>query len=263
MSKLKKSINYWEIIFIFLVFFLIVGFKSTGLQTKNENNFAKNLNVFSVKTVSAGEIAPHFQCPCCGKLINDCSCPMAKERMSYVGELIESGESKSKDEIILGYVKEYGLDSFINESDENEYKEKLITNAPISRPIISLSPALIDLGNISESQGVATTIFDLENKGDKDLIINGLETSCGCTSASVIFQNKEGPRFNMPGHGINNEIRPWQVVIAPGEKAQVKVYYDPNVHQGFRGLAVRNIYIASNDPINFKQKITIELNQVN
>ena len=65
----------------------------------------------------------------------------------------------------------------------------------------------------------------------------------------------------MAGHGIESPLA-WEVAIAPGESAQLKVYYDPSVHQDFRGPATREISIFSNDPIDFEKKATIELNQV-
>ncbi|MBI5465560.1 hypothetical protein HY946_03030, partial [Candidatus Gottesmanbacteria bacterium] len=86
-------------------------------------------------------------------------------------------------------------------------------------------------------------------------------TSCGCTSVSMVYKEVEGPLFAMAGHGTNNPAN-WQVVIPAGEKAQLKVYYDPDVHQDFRGAATREVYVYSNDPIDFEKKIVIELNQV-
>ena len=102
----------------------------------------------------------------------------------------------------------------------------------------------------------------LKNKGKTDLVINKLETSCGCTSASIVYKNNEGPIFNMPGHGINEEIGDWEITLSPGEKAQLKVYYNPNMHKDFRGTAIREIYVFSNDSIDFKKKVSIEVNQI-
>ncbi|MDP3995768.1 MAG: DUF1573 domain-containing protein, partial [bacterium] len=166
------------------------------------------------------------------------------------------------DEIILAYIKKYGLDSFIDEEKQQEYRELLIKEAPADRPVISLSPSSFDFGDVSQKEGVAATLFIVKNEGEKDLVIDRLETSCGCTSASIVFQGEEGPTFNMPGHDINEQIEGWQVVIAPGDEAQLKVYYDPDVHEDFRGPAIRTISIFSNDSLDFEKKVTVELNQV-
>jgi cytochrome c-type biogenesis protein CcmH/NrfF len=259
------KINIWMVSTLVLGLVLIVGFfKLFPLETLGKFGQAVNnsANVLVAERVSAKEISPLFECPCCGKAIDDCSCPMAKERMNYLDALIEVGNFKSKNEVILAYVKKYGLDSFIDKEKAKEFKEILVQQAPKDRPVIVLSPSAIDLGNVSQKQGLVTTLFDLKNEGKTDLVIERLETSCGCTSASIVFQGKEGPLFNMPGHGINEKIGPWQLVIKPGQSAQLKVYYDPNFHEDFKGFAIREIYVFSNDPINFKQKVRIELNQV-
>ncbi len=236
---------------------------SANIWLVQKVNFSKSqidLNQNSI--ISAKEIYPLFECPCCGKSIDECTCPMAKERRTYVDLLIEVGQSKSKDEIIMVYTKKYGLNSFMDKQKQQELREKLIAIAPADRPVISLSPEIYNFGDISQKQGITTTFFELDNQGKSDLIIDKIETSCGCTSAAIVYQDQEGPHFAMPGHGINEEIGDWQVVIPAGEKAQLKVYYDPDVHTDFRGEAVRTISIFSNDPIDFEKKVTIELNQV-
>lgn len=213
-----------------------------------------------IASVSAKEIYPLFECPCCGKPIDTECCGLALERQAYVDGLTQG--QLSKDEIIMAYVKKYGLDSFIDEEKQQEYREMLIEEAPADRPVISLVPSSFDFGDVSQKEGVVTVLFSIENKGENDLTINKLETSCGCTSASIIFQGKEGPMFNMPGHDINEQIEGWQVTIASGEKAQLKVYYDSDVHEDFRGVAIRTISVFSNDPIDFEKSVKIELNQV-
>ena len=113
----------------------------------------------------------------------------------------------------------------------------------------------------AKKKGTVAAFFMIKNEGKKDLVIERLDTSCGCTTASIVFQGKEGPRFAMVGHGIENP-KDWKLSIPPGQSAQLKVYYDPNVHKDLRGAVIREIYIYSNDPIDFEKKVQIELNQV-
>lgn len=247
---------------IILAFFSIVSSLSiiSLFRAADSKNSAVAFGKALIKPVSAEEIYPLFICPCCGKTIDADCCGMAKERKSFVDTL--SQEQLSKEEIILAYIKKYGLDSFKDNDKKEEFRTSLVQTAPSDRPIISLTPDSYDFGVVSQQGGVAVTIFELENKGLSDLIINKIETSCGCTSASIIYKGNEGPRFAMPGHGINENIKDWQVAIPAGEKAELKVYYDPNVHQDFLGAAIREIYVFSNDPIDFDKKVKIELNQV-
>lgn len=264
--------NFWKIstlvLFAFLVLIsgvsiVILSKRSSGLSP---DNFLPQQNsaslVGSIEPVSAEEIYPLFECSCCGKAINQCTCPMAKERMNYVDALVETNKNGSKDEIVSAYVRKYGLNSFIDKEEQKEFREKLIKEAPADRPIISLSPSVYDFGDVSQKAGVVITFFEIKNEGKSNLVIDRLETSCGCTSASVIYQGKEGPKFNMPGHDINEKIKDWQVIIAPGEEVELKVYYDPNMHKDFRGSAIREISVFSNDPIDFEKGVNIELNQI-
>lgn len=271
MFDFQKPINTWKTSTLALVFFLLISaiagaillLANNDSQISNKSNpESESISFFLVKPASAQEIYPLFECPCCGKAIDQCTCPMAKERRNYVDALVEIGNDKSKDDIIIAYTKKYGLSSFIDEETQKEFRDKLIKEAPADRPIISLSPNSYDFGDVSWDGGVATTLFELRNEGKSNLIIEKLETSCGCTSVSIIHNGQEGPKFNMPGHGINEKIQDWQITITPGEEAQLKVYYDPNVHQDFRGTAIRGISIFSNDPIDFEKKVNIELNQV-
>jgi hypothetical protein len=162
----------------------------------------------------------------------------------------------------MAYIKKYGLDSFKDKNKQEEFKQKLIQAAPAIRPVITISPDLYDFGNVSQKQGIVNTFFSIKNEGQGDLTINKLETSCGCTTASIVYKDKEGPIFSMAGHGKNEKIKDWQVAIPPGDSAQLKVYYDPNMHKDFRGTAIREIYVFSNDPIDFEKKVRIEINQV-
>lgn len=238
--------------------FLLMLMRPSGLKSLSHNDkIAGDI----IQPVSAREIYPMFICPCCNKPLdpNNICCDMAQERITFIDGL--TAGKLSKDEVITAYVKKYGLNSFVDKNQAEEFKKKLIAQAPAERPIISLTPETIDLGNVSQAKGETSVFFEITNTGKTDLIINKLDTSCGCTSAAIVYQGKEGPRFAMAGHGIESPTN-WQVVIPPGERAQLKVYYNPNVHKDFRGPAIREIYVFSNDPVNFETKVKIELNQV-
>jgi hypothetical protein len=255
--KIKKSYFF---ILIVLLLVLTGNFFLSFFNLSKIISFPTGASIL-IEPVLAEDIYPLFFCPCCGQPLdkNNICCDLAKERIDYIDSLVESGVSE--DEIIISYVKKYGLNSFVGEEKQKEIREKLVASAPADRPIIFLNPESYDFGDV-DKKGVVTTIFELKNEGKADLIINKLETSCGCTSASIVYQEKEGPKFNMPGHGINEKNKDWQVVIPSGQEAQLKVYYDPNVHKDFKGPATREISVFSNDPVDFEKKVKIELNQV-
>ena len=78
--EFKKYINFWTIIASILSLFLLFGF-ITSILKDNDQSSKNNLPL--IETAFAQEIYPLFECPCCGKAIDDCSCPMAKERRTY------------------------------------------------------------------------------------------------------------------------------------------------------------------------------------
>ncbi|HEB01456.1 MAG TPA: DUF1573 domain-containing protein [Candidatus Portnoybacteria bacterium] len=249
------------ILLVSFIFFLVsLGiFFTTGQKIPFLATLSSDKNIFQAESVLAKEVYPLFACPCCGKTIDANCCSMAKERKEYVDSLVKA--ESSKDEIILAYIKKYGLDSFKDKDKKEEFKEKLVEEAPINRPVIVINPVFYNFGDVSQKEGKVTTFFEIKNEGKQDLIIDRLDSSCGCTFASIIFKGEEGPLFAMAGHGQENPTD-WKISISPGETAQLKVLYDPNVHRDFRGLAIREIYVFSNDSIDFEKKVRIELYQV-
>ena len=115
-------------------------------------------------------------------------------------------------------------------------------------PVIKITPDSYDFGRVKAGGKVVSTLFTVENTGRSDLIINNMDSSCGCTTAALIVNGVEGPRFTMSMHGTNP--RGWSARLKPGEQAQLKIYYDPNVHPKLRGPVTRFIMVFSNDPRN-------------
>ncbi|MFQ6675742.1 MAG: DUF1573 domain-containing protein [Fidelibacterota bacterium] len=124
-------------------------------------------------------------------------------------------------------------------------------------PMIKVTPEVYDFGTVSQAEGVVTGELTLENMGGSDLIITGLRTSCGCTQVSLISEGKMSLLFGMHSRPLQ-----WRAEIAPGEKAQLKIFYNPNVHSQLRGPITRKIQISSNDPENATYEVTVQVVQV-
>lgn len=212
-------------------------------------------------TVEAKEIYPMFTCPCCGQPLNKekpC-CGAMTQMIDFIDQKISAGATK--DNVILATAQEFGLERLINEDDRLALREQLLANAPKDAPKITVSETKKDLGLVSQKNGTVTTEFVIKNEGKSDLVIDKLSSSCGCTSGSLVYQGKEGPRFSMAGHGLEAPDPNWKVAIAPGDEAKVKVDYDPTVHPDLTGPVTRTISIHSNDPVDFETKLTITLDQ--
>ncbi len=83
-----------------------------------------------------------------------------------------------------------------------------------------------DFGTIGEKGGEVSHTYPLTNTGKAPLVITGVETSCGCTTAKY-------------------DKKP----IPPGATSQIVVTYNPK-RQG--GVFYKAIQVFSNDPQNRK-----------
>ncbi len=122
--------------------------------------------------------------------------------------------------------------------------------------LLQLELSDYNFGDVSQSKGVASGEVSLTNVGKSNLVIKGMLSSCGCTSASLVVEGKEGPRF-----GMHNNPTGWSAVIPPGGTAKLRIYYNPNEHPELRGPITRAVTIFSNAPRS-PHKLTIRANQI-
>ena len=125
--------------------------------------------------------------------------------------------------------------------------------------ILAIPVAEHDFGSVSVSRGAVSTELPLANVGEDDLVISFLDSSCGCTTARVINGDEKGPVFGMSTHG--RSPTDWRTTIEPGQKALLKIYYDPNVHSSFRGPATRVVTIRANGKTTPEKKVRIKVYQ--
>ncbi len=91
-----------------------------------------------------------------------------------------------------------------------------------------VSEALYDFGNISMADGLVRTRFIIQNTTNNDILVEGITTSCMCTSAYIIEPEgrKRGP-YGMPGHYA---VPKANEIIKAKENMTLEVVYDPNAH---------------------------------
>lgn len=105
-----------------------------------------------------------------------------------------------------------------------------------SMPNLEVNPKTVNLGTISQADGVVKSNYNITNSGGSDLKIYSTFSSCGCTT--VPLKNK---------------------IIKAGESVDLEVAYDPNYFKGALGLGEieKTITIISNDPINPFLKVNL------
>ncbi|MFB6286938.1 MAG: DUF1573 domain-containing protein [Candidatus Bipolaricaulia bacterium] len=91
-------------------------------------------------------------------------------------------------------------------------------------PRISIDPSTFDWGQVPNDQPV-TQSFAVSNTGGQPLEIQGLSTSCGCTTAEVDQRR-----------------------VPSGETTTLHVTFDPTTHADMTGDVMRAVYLRTNDP---------------
>jgi len=100
----------------------------------------------------------------------------------------------------------------------------LLASCARGAPDLVLDQKEIDLGPVINGE-LRTIEIPLHNIGEKDLVIEAVTTSCGCTTATVT-----------------------PTTITPGESALLVVQFDSGAHgPEENGPVVRQVFIASND----------------
>lgn len=125
----------------------------------------------------------------------------------------------------------------------------------LNAPEIQVTPLTHSFGKISSSDGVVEAHFKVKNVGVSSLVISGMETSCGCTTAILKNNNQESPIF-----GMHNNPTNWSTTVEPGMTSDLVVIFDPNYHKDASGPITRTISIFSNDPGRKEEKIDIYAN---
>ena len=202
----------------------------------------------------AEEIYPEFYCYCgCGggMPIDECGCAHAAEMRGYIDGLIDGGLPRL--EVLLKVAGRWGQENVIREEMREQIRAELIARAPKERPKIAVEPERYDLGRVSMAAGVISRSFRVRNEGTTDLVITGISTSCGCTTAKLVVGEVESPVFGM------HDNPEWSGVLTPGESGELQVFFDP-AHHGLEGTGpfTRFVLIESNDPINGRVKVRLE-----
>ena len=105
--------------------------------------------------------------------------------------------------------------------------ESLVVSTNASS-FLSATETFYDFGTISMKNGDVSRVFKVTNQTDTDIMVATLNTSCMCTSASIVRSDGSinGP-FGMPGMG---SVPPANELIKVGESRDIKIVYNPNAH---------------------------------
>lgn len=119
-----------------------------------------------------------------------------------------------------------------------------------------------DFGAIPMKNGNVEHVFTLVNESETPVTLGEFYTSCMCTTAQILYQNKEQSKLGqMKGHGLPVFLGR---NIQPGETFQVKVIFDPAAHGPTgTGPIHRIVYLETNSDktpvieLNFDAVVTL------
>ena len=261
-SSLDNRCLVFGLIMVLIVVTFATSYSQSNFRIMKETSVADSrVNLAQNKIEKTPEeYYQMFQCSCCGQPINTGCCEIAKQRKAYFDSL--SRQELEEEEIVHEMVRKFDYGVLMDPSKEKEVRAYFKSTATEKDPKISIDEDTYDFGVIRQSDGEVSTTFNIMNSGKSDLIIEDLDTSCMCTTASLLFDGKESPTFGMSAHGANP--KDFSLNIPPGQSATLKITYDPNAHgkQKEKEARIKRIvYITSNDPLDFKKQVRIELTQ--
>jgi hypothetical protein len=196
-----------------------------------------------------------FECPCCGQEIGSCTCGMALERQSAVNALVARGSTSGQ--LYQAMYALYGEDIFFDQELAAQLRAELEASLPENRPILVSDPVQVDLDSVPIDGGPVSARYELRNDGETNLVITGLQTSCGCTTAILESDAGTSPVF---GASASEGDIEWSAVVPPGGQAYVVATYDPLFH-GDSGIGTftRIISILSNDPLDARFDLSLQI----
>ncbi|MEW6074852.1 MAG: DUF1573 domain-containing protein [Candidatus Omnitrophota bacterium] len=205
------------------------------------------------KEVQSAEEAIYskLQCCTCDVSFNTCNCPEAKEIKILVDALIETGVRH--EDIFYKVAKKFSLATIRDEKVKALVKSRMAQEAGKKRPQLVLEAASFNFGKVRKKQGEIRKSFKVYNKGNSDLVITNIRVSCSCVGASLRVGKDKSPYF-----GIAGAASGWQAVITPGKSGVLEVLLDVAHPSMTKGRQVRDIFIASNDPLYSEVALRIE-----
>jgi hypothetical protein len=205
-----------------------------------------------VRGDKVADLYKQFVCSCCGNDIGSCDCGMAEERRAVVDKVVAEGGSVSQ--VYQAVYQAYGAGIFFDQTLATQAEADLIAQLPDRRPVLEVEPAHVDLGSIPINDGPVSATFTLRNAGQSDLIITGLQTTCGCTTAVLKTAEGASPIF---GANLAENPKDWSAVLAAGEEASLVATFDTLFHgPDATGSFQRLVSVISNDPLKARQDVS-------
>ncbi len=134
----------------------------------------------------------------------------------------------------------------------NWQAKSTVSLASSSNGTLSVEENSFDFGQISMAAGKVKHQFKIKNISGEPVVVGKMYTSCMCTTAKLMMDNKQFGPYGMPGHGFIPRINK---AIDAGKEAIVEVTFDPAAHgPSGVGRIQRTITLENNagQPLEFE-----------
>lgn len=124
--------------------------------------------------------------------------------------------------------------------------------AQIKSDEVSVSPESYDVGKMIMKNGFVTREYEIKNNSISILRVKNIVTSCMCTKAQVVIEDKRTRFYGMEMQGAKNPNIDFDI---PAEStAKLIVRFDPAAH-GIAGVGPinRSVYLTFPDPVGQKE----------
>jgi len=117
---------------------------------------------------------------------------------------------------------------------------------------VLVSPESYDVGKMIMKNGFVIREYEIKNNSKNILRVKNIVTSCMCTKAQVVFDNKRTRFYGMEMQGAKNPNIDFD--IPAQSSAKLTVRFDPAAH-GIVGVGPinRSVYLTFPDPVGQKE----------
>lgn len=145
-----------------------------------------------------------------------------------------------------------GAALLISAGQKPEPPKAVFSSQDQDRPKVETTQIFFNMGEIKVSD-VKQADFQFKNSGTQPLQILNINSSCGCTTGQIIYND-----FTSKEYGMHNQSG-FVTEIAPGTTATLRLIYRPATMPVY-GLVEREVYVNTNDPDKAKLIFAIKAN---
>lgn len=158
--------------------------------------------------------------------------------------------SKKSIYILLGTILLVISGVYLMTRNQNKIDDSTLVK--INPQDVQITPESYDIGKVLMKNGFVTREYEIKNSSQSILRLKNIVTSCMCTKAQVVLEDKRTRFYAMEMSGAKNPNVDFD--IPAGTTAKLIVRFDPAAH-GIAGVGLinRSVFLTFLDPVGQKE----------